>query len=69
MLINNTFHCDRKAAQKKQIKKNIYNVKIKMNHCTVYGDIFNNNDPSRADKRQKVDHVNDESSTWNINTQ
>ncbi|ORE19181.1 hypothetical protein BCV71DRAFT_283957 [Rhizopus microsporus] len=35
-----------------------------MNHCTVYGDIFNNNDPSRADKRQKVDHVNDESNVW-----
>lgn len=35
----------------------------------MYGDIFNNNDPSRADKRQKVDHVNDKSSTWNIDKQ
>lgn len=29
----------------------------------------NDNGPSRPEKKQKVDHVNDESSTWNIETQ
>lgn len=35
----------------------------------MYGDIFTNNDPRRVDKRQNVDHVNNKSSTWNINKQ
>ncbi|CAO3700082.1 unnamed protein product [Rhizopus stolonifer] len=59
----------KESATEKNNSQNIYNVNIKTNHGTVYGDIFNNNNPSRDDKRQKVDHVNDKSSTWNINSQ
>ncbi|CEI89494.1 hypothetical protein RMCBS344292_03849 [Rhizopus microsporus] len=59
----------KESATEKSKSKNTYNVNIKTNHGTVYGDVFNYNDSSREDKRQKVDHVNDKSSTWNIDNQ
>ncbi|KAG1244129.1 hypothetical protein G6F68_015573 [Rhizopus microsporus] len=36
---------------------------------TVFGDVTNNNDNEPSNKKQKFDHVNDESSTWNIHDQ
>jgi hypothetical protein len=35
----------------------------------VFGDVINNDDSELSSKKQKFDHVNDESSTWNINDQ
>ncbi|OBZ85223.1 hypothetical protein A0J61_06719 [Choanephora cucurbitarum] len=56
-------------ATEKHSPQNVYNVNIKTNHGTIYGDVFNNNDPYRSDKRQKTDHINDKSSDWKINKQ